>query len=74
MALLYPWATREYLLWNMSLAQIILYLNLGHEQKYGKQEKTVKKASEMSYEELKKVREELRKQYGDGAVDENIGG
>lgn len=58
----------------MSLAQIILYLNLGHEQKYGKQKETIKRASEMSYDELKKVREELRKQYGDKAVDETIGG
>lgn len=74
MALLYPWATREYLLWNMSLSQIILYLNLGHEQKYGKPEKTVKRAAEMTYDELAKVKAEIRKQYGDGAVDENIGG
>ena len=34
MALLYPWATKEYLLWDMSLAQIILYHNVGIEISY----------------------------------------
>lgn len=38
MALLYPWATKEYLLWKMSLGQIIMYLNIGTEQKHGKSE------------------------------------
>tara|TARA_Y100000310_G_scaffold283978_1_gene306343 strand:+ start:1958 stop:2257 length:300 start_codon:yes stop_codon:yes gene_type:complete len=37
MALLYPWATKEYLLWNMSLCQIVLYHNLGIDMKYPKQ-------------------------------------
>jgi len=35
MALLYPWATKEYLLWQMTIGQIILYRNLGYEMKYG---------------------------------------
>jgi len=29
MALLYPWATKEYLLWNMTVGQILLYHNKG---------------------------------------------
>lgn len=49
----------------MTLAQVILYHNEGLEIKYGKQDKTKKKASEMSYEELAAVREELRRQYGE---------
>lgn len=65
MALLYPWATKDYLLWEMSLAQIILYHNLGIEQKYGKGETKTKRAEEMSYEELKRKRDELRRLYGD---------
>ena len=65
MALLYPWATREYLLWNMSLSQIILYHNMGMEIKYGKPKETKKRTSEMSHDELKAVRDELRKQYGE---------
>jgi len=31
MAFLYPWATKEYLLWNMTIGQIILYHNKGVE-------------------------------------------
>jgi len=65
MALLYPWATREYLLWQMSLDQILLYHNIGIEQKYGKQDKTPKRASEMTHDELAAVRDELKRQYGD---------
>lgn len=64
MALLYPWATKDYLLWEMSLAQIILYHNLGIEQKYGKQEKPTK-ATDMSYAELKRIRDENRRLYGE---------
>lgn len=64
MALLYPWATKEYLLWNMSLAQVILYHNIGIEQKYGKQDKPTK-AADMSHEQLKKIRDEMRNTYGD---------
>lgn len=33
---MYPWATKEYLLWKMSLAQIVLYHNIGIEFKYPK--------------------------------------
>jgi hypothetical protein len=71
MALLYPWATKEYLLWEMSLGQIILYHNLGIEQKYGNvKSRKPKKASEMDYEELKKLREKLRSEYGDIGEDD----
>ena len=71
MALLYPWATKDYLLWEMTIGQIVMYHNLGIEMKYGKQnpdetdETPHKKASEMSYEELKAVRDQLRAQYGE---------
>jgi len=65
MALMYPWATKEYLLWEMSLSQIILYHNLGHELKYGKQEPRNVTAKDMSYEKLKQIRDELRAQYGE---------
>ena len=36
MALMYPWATKEYLLWEMSLAQLVLYHNIGIDIKYPK--------------------------------------
>jgi len=63
MALLYPWATKEYLLWQMSLGQIVMYYNLGSDTKYGKPEGTPS-VRNMSPEQLTKLRDELRKQYG----------
>jgi hypothetical protein len=68
MALLYPWATKEYLLWNMTLGQIVMYYNGGMEGKYGREEQQAPKItplSKKSHAELKKVRDELRRQYGD---------
>ncbi len=67
MALLYPWATKEYCLWSMSWSQLIMYHNIGCELKYGKKDESqeVTKPSEMSYEQLSKLKESLRKQYGE---------
>lgn len=67
MALLYPWATKEYLLWHMTIGQLVMYHNLGIELRYGKRDgngapRTVK---DMSYEEVRARREELRRQYGE---------
>lgn len=69
--MMYPWATKEYILWEMTWAQVIMYMNEGLDQKYGKAEKhNAKKAVEMTYDELAVKREELRemerlrKQYG----------
>ena len=65
MALMYPWATKEYLLWEMSLAQIILYHNIGFEKKYPQNNNQPVKASEMTHAQLKKKRDELRATYGE---------
>lgn len=62
MALLYPWATKEYLLWEMSLGQIILYHNLGIEMRYGKPDGSKGKFAGMSQSERRKAREEARRQ------------
>jgi len=62
MALLYPWATKEYLLWEMSLGQIVLYHNLGIEMKYGKPTGDKKTLRGRSYAEVKAARDEARKQ------------
>ena len=59
MALLYPWATKEYLLWKMSLGQIIMYFNLGTEAKKPEPENKGK-AADMSHSQLKAIRDELR--------------
>jgi hypothetical protein len=66
MGMLYPWATKEYILWQMTWAQLILYINEGLKQKYPQPEKpNARKAVEMTYDELAAKREELRKQYGE---------
>ena len=66
MALLYPWATKEYLLWQMSLSQIYLYHREGMKLKYP-QDKSGKprKAKDKSAKELRGERDQLRKMYGD---------
>jgi hypothetical protein len=66
MAILYPWARPDYLLWKMSIEQIILFYNLGLEMKYGKGEREeTPSLRNMTPEELTKLREQLRKDYGD---------
>jgi hypothetical protein len=66
MALLFPWATKEYLLWEMSLGQILLYHNLAIEIKYGKPENNgVEGFAEKSPDEIRRIRDQYRTQYGD---------
>jgi hypothetical protein len=71
MALLYPWATKEYLLWEMSIGQIIMYYNLGMQMKYGEDEQDEKTGSCFkSADDVLKVKNEmiktgLIKKYGD---------
>lgn len=63
MALMYPWATKEYLLWKMSLGQIIMYFNLGFDELYGKKEESENGSLVgKSYDELKKIRDDMRAQ------------
>jgi len=72
MALLYPWATKEYLLWNMTIGQIILYHNLGIEMKFGAPGKKPglldKSAGELramrDAARAEAEREEMRRKYG----------
>ena len=63
MALLYPWATKEYLLWKCSFPQIIMYHKIGVDLKYP-QANPEKGGSlqNMNYEQLKAKREEMIKQ------------
>lgn len=64
MALLYSWATKEYLLWEMTIGQIILYHNKGCEMKYGTGETKSEGPSLLNYntDELRKLRDESREQ------------
>jgi hypothetical protein len=66
MALMYPWATKEYLLWNMTFGQIVLYHNLGVEMNNPKPDEPNGPTLEgKSAEEIKAIRDQLRQQYGE---------
>ena len=61
MALLFPWATKEYLLWEMSLGQLVMYHNIGLEIKYPKPPAGDKPSyKDMSTADLRKARDEAR--------------
>ena len=60
---MYAWATKEYLLWKMSIGQILLYHNKGINIKNGVNEDTPGLVNK-SIEELKKMREEYKQLYG----------
>lgn len=59
MALLYPWATKEYLLWQMSIGQILLYHNIGMELKYGNGKSETPGLADLEADELRKIRDEV---------------
>ena len=56
MALLYPWATKEYLLWNMTIGQIVMYHNKAMDIKNGKGGNTL---ADKSADELRKMRDDI---------------
>lgn len=62
---MYPWATKEYLLWEMSLGQIIMYYNIGFDQMNPKKDNGEDLLVNKSHEELAAIRDELKAQYGD---------
>lgn len=65
MALLYPWATKEYLLWNMTIGQIILYHNKGIAIKNGDTGEGSNGPGLVNkpVEELRKMRDDARAQF-----------
>lgn len=66
MALMYPWATKEYLLWEMTIGQIILYHNEGLAMRGIKTEnKSPQGFADMSEDEVRKIRDDYKAQYGD---------
>lgn len=64
MGMMFSWATKEYILWEMSLGQLVMYHNIAIDIKNGTVKKGQKKLSEKSIEEIKKTRDELRMLYG----------
>jgi hypothetical protein len=76
MALLYSWATKEYLLWNMTIGQLIMYHNIGIELKYPTPKETKKRSLlDMSKEEQKsaiaKAHEDWKRDRSDSREQEN---
>ena len=68
MALLFPWASKEYLLWEMSLGQVIMYHNLGIDIKYNSSPNKNNKnntLADKSPEEIKEILAESKRMYGD---------
>ena len=63
MALMFPWATKEYLLWEMTIGQIILYHNKGMELKYGPEKAEPPGMNDMNIDDLKALRDDARKQF-----------
>jgi hypothetical protein len=64
MGLMYSWATKEYLLWEMTIGQIILYLNKGIKIQNGEKEESPGLV-EKSADELRAIRDEYKRKYGD---------
>ena len=60
MGMMYAWATKEYLFWEMTIGQILLYFNKGMEIKYPSTEKDDRVMANV--DELKKIRDEMKAQ------------
>jgi hypothetical protein len=63
MALLFPWATKEYLLWNMTIGQIVMYHNRAMDIKNGTRAKPT--LANKSAAELRKMRDDMMKDVAD---------
>jgi len=66
MGILYGWATKEYLLEQMSFGQIIMYLEYGLQFKYPKPKEPSDSGTSMigkSAEEIRRRKDELKKQF-----------
>ncbi len=77
MGLLYSWATKEYLLWQCSLGQIVALYNEGCRLKYPTPEKEGESVlARLPKEELKKIREECKAMMSQkyGNIDDEVKG
>jgi hypothetical protein len=63
MGMLYSWATKEYLLWEMTIGQIIMYIQEANNINSGKADKP--ELTEDKLLELEQIRENMKKKYGD---------
>ena len=63
MAIQFPWATKEYVLWQMTIAQVLMYLDYAAEAKNPKESSGRKTSDQMTQAELKAQKQALREQY-----------
>lgn len=64
--MMYAWANPQYLLWKMTLGQIVMFHNLGMDIKYPEPERGHDySARNMSPAEIGNLRDELKKTYGE---------
>ena len=61
MGMMFAWATKEYLLWDMTLGQIVLYRNKAIQIKNGANESAPGLVNK-SASELRKLREDMKEQ------------
>ena len=65
MGVRFAWATPEYILWRMTIGQVMMFLQYANEKPEPDSNGGVKSADKMTYEEAIAKRDELRKQFGD---------
>jgi hypothetical protein len=63
MGMLYSWAVKEYLLWNMTIGQIIMYVQEAGNINSGKADKP--ELTKEKLDELNTIREDMKKKYGE---------
>jgi len=63
---MYPWATKEYLLWEMTIGQISMYYSMGNDIKAGKKAKST--LQNKSGAELKEMRDRIMREAEDATA------
>jgi hypothetical protein len=63
MGMSYAWASKEYLLWNMTIGQIIMYIQEANNITSGKKDKP--ELTKENIDELNVIRESMKKKFGE---------
>jgi hypothetical protein len=63
MGMLYAWATKEYLLWEMTIGQIIMYVQEANNINSGKED--LPELTEDKLSELEQIRLEMKRKFGE---------
>ncbi len=71
MGMMYAWATKEYILWQMSLGQLFMYHNLGMEIKYPQPEGAQPSIKNLSPKDAAAVRDDARRIFQEAQQEES---